>query len=79
MGFSDYVVTAEIKDRECKGYHLAGCLLLAGRAEVARCLDVRHPNAAESRPGGYVLGSHVMGYRVARAVVHVRGGPPYEA
>ena len=33
----------------------------------------------EPRRGGYVLGSHVLGYRVAEAVVCVRGGTPFEA
>ena len=39
-------VTAAVKNRECEGHRLAGCVLLAGRAE-ARCgLGVRHPKSS---------------------------------
>ena len=50
--------------------------MLAVQAEIARDPDIRQPNVIEPCRGGYILGSEVLGYRVANAVVHVRGGTP---
>ena len=69
-------MTAAVKYREGEGYRIVDCLLLAGGAEVTRGPDIRHPNVIESRRGGYVLRSPVLGYRVAKAVVYVRGCTP---
>ena len=46
---------------------------------VARDPEVRHPKVVEPRRGGYVFGSQVLGYRVTKAMVYVRGSTPPEA
>ena len=58
-------------------WRAAFCWPVGLRPRVARKFDIQ--KSCEPRRGGFVLGLQVLSYRVAKAVVYVRGGTPPEA